>query len=222
MLATLLAVTMAQAPVVVELFSSEGCSSCPQAERALAALEVPGFEVLALERHVDYWNSIGWVDPFSTAEATQAQQRGDSLRGWGVYTPQLIVDGASAFSSGAKLPKVVAAAAKKPVLSVTATLKGRVIEATLTDPVKAARIELFLVEAKLVSHVTSGENAGETLAHAPVVRATRLAQNAKASFELDPKYKVANLAVVAAARDSEAGPITAAGRGALRGSTSSP
>lgn len=157
--------------MVAELFSSEGCSSCPQAERALAALDNSSeIEVLALERHVDYWNSMGWVDPFSTAEATPALQRGDSLRGWGVYTPQLIVDGVSAFSSGAKLPSVVGAAAKKPLLAVTVSLKGRFVEAKVTDLVKAARIELY------------------------------------------PKYEVANLAVVAVARDSEAGPITAVGR----------
>ncbi len=216
MLCALLALTVAQAPVVVELFSSEGCSSCPQAERALGALEVPGVEVIALERHVDYWNSIGWVDPFSTADATAAQQRGDELRGWGVYTPQLIVDGAAAFSSGAKLQSVVAAAAKKPVLSVTVSRKGRTVEASVVDPLSARRLELYLVESKLVSEVKRGENAGQTLAHAPVVRAAQVAKNAKVTFELDPKYKVANLAVVAVARDSEAGPITAAGKALVR------
>jgi hypothetical protein len=214
--------------VVVELYSSEGCSSCPQAERALAALQVPGVELIALERHVDYWNDLGWVDPFSSAESSRAQQRTDTLRGFGLYTPQLIVDGRVAFSSGRRLEGEVITAAERippPTFTMTLALEGRILTARV-DGVRAPRIEFFLVESNLVSQVRRGENAGATLAHAPVVRQTTVGSpcgedggicplpsstaRRLATFQLDPAWNVKHLAVVALARESEEGPVITA------------
>jgi hypothetical protein len=167
--------------VVVELFSSEGCSSCPPADAVLSRLAhdqpVPGAEVLGLELHVDYWNSLGWADPFSSP-AFSARQRAyaDAFGQRGVYTPQLVVDGAAELvgSNEAAARAAIAAAAREAKTNVQVTRSGDRVSIAVTDPnegASAADVWLAITEDSLSTAVPRGENAGATLAHGPIVRA---------------------------------------------------
>ena len=170
-------------PVVVELFTSEGCSSCPSADAALRELEaaqsVPGVEVMALGQHVDYWNRLGWKDPFSSAQFTQRQRWYAEGFKAGSYTPQAVVQGRYKFvgSQRATLARTVAQAARAPQATVALT---RAPDGTLQVQVsglpagtQAASVALALTETGLSSQVGRGENAGRLLRHAAVVRAWR-------------------------------------------------
>src|SRR5690349_8763413 len=112
-------------PVVIELFTSEGCSSCPPADAVLMQLEknqpVAGAEIIALSEHVDYWNYIGWSDPFSSEAFSARQQAYAPIFGNdGVYTPQMVVDGQAEFigSNSGKAQTAIARAAKLPKAEV--------------------------------------------------------------------------------------------------------
>src|SRR5580704_8193677 len=115
-------------PVVVELFTSEGCSSCPPADALLQQLQqqqpVAGVEIIAIEEHVDYWNHDGWIDPYSSSEWTQRQQTYAALVKKDTYTPELVVDGRSQFvgsdahQAGLEIEK--AARSEKTEVAITA------------------------------------------------------------------------------------------------------
>src|SRR6266436_6752831 len=116
-------------PVVVELFTSEGCSSCPPADNLLIRMAeqqpIENAEVIALEEHVDYWNELGWVDPFSSGEWTARQQVYAGVLGNGnAYTPQMVVDGKTEFvgSQSRKAWQAVQQAASQQKAPVTLRL----------------------------------------------------------------------------------------------------
>lgn len=169
-------------PVVVELFTSEGCSSCPSADAALRELEaaqsVPGVEVIALGQHVDYWNRLGWQDPFSSAQFTQRQQWYAQGFKEGNYTPQAVVNGRYEFVGSRKstLAQTVAQAAQAPRATVALARTATAITvkvSNLPTGTKAASVELALTETGLSSQVGRGENSGRRLRHAAVVRILR-------------------------------------------------
>jgi len=188
----------ARQPVVVELFSSEGCSSCPSADAVLARLArdqpVPGAEVIALELHVDYWNYLGWTDPFSSA-AFSARQQGyaEALGQRGVYTPQMVVDGAAELigSNEPGARAAVAAAAREPRTRVVVTRSGDKVSIAIPEPSEKGDADVWLAvtEEGLSTAVPRGENRGATLAHGPVVRAltrvTTLAAGSQAAVTKD-------------------------------------
>lgn len=170
-------------PVLVELFTSEGCSSCPSADRVLAELEaqqpVEGALIIPLSLHVDYWNRLGWKDPFSDPMYSARQLAYADASGRR-YTPQMVVDGKRRFigSSKVKARKAVAVAAREPKAAAAIHAErlpdGRVRLAVQVDPpaVPAGEVlvSLAITEDRLTTAVKRGENAGRNLEHAAVVR----------------------------------------------------
>ena len=177
-----------RAPVLVELFTSEGCSSCPPADAVLARLDekqpVEGAEVIPLAMHVDYWNQLGWADPFSSSEFSERQGEYATAFGKdGVYTPQMIVDGVKEFAGGngdaaqravgeaAREPKAEVLLARDPASndeSVRVSVRiDKFPKQTEGDPVY---VLLAVTESGLSSDVARGENSGRRLSHVGVVR----------------------------------------------------
>lgn len=167
---------------VVELFTSQGCSSCPPADRVLAELAEqaqPG--VLFLSYHVTYWDYLGWRDPFGSASFDERQRRYARVLSERVYTPQMIVNGHEVFvgSNRGKAKAAIAAALAERdpapaglALAVQPPAAGRLkVSWSLARPQKGRTIHIALLESGLASKVTRGENQGKTLAHADVVRA---------------------------------------------------
>ncbi len=165
-------------PVVVELFTSQGCSSCPPADALLADLarrKRSGVQVIPLSFHVDYWDYLGWKDPFSAAEYSARQRWYAALGGSrSVYTPQMVVDGVDAFvgskRAAAEAALSKAAGVRKQVqLEVALDAPGSVryrSRGSATDAV----LYLALVQKRADNPVRSGENARTTAHHVGVVR----------------------------------------------------
>jgi hypothetical protein len=163
--------TKPSGPVVVELFSSEGCSSCPPADEVLRTLDSEG-KAIALELHVDYWNDLGWVDPFSKPEWSARQRMyGKS------YTPQAVIDGSEELigSRESDLRDAIDRAARKPHLAVTIAKDKDAIVVKVPASSLGERATVFLAatEPGLSTVVPRGENAGRTLKHGPIVRELR-------------------------------------------------
>jgi hypothetical protein len=176
-------------PVVVELFTSEGCSDCPPADVLLAQLNktqpVTGVMIITLEQHVDYWDHQGWRDPFSSAKFTERQRLyAAAFHNASVYTPQMVVDGRAEFvgSHERKARQTIAESAKIPKTEISVSIVGdspgapeiplqihvaKLLGATGGDP---AEIFLAITESGLHSDVARGENAGRKLDHLGVVR----------------------------------------------------
>ena len=172
---TILQAQAAERPVVVELFTSEGCSSCPPADALLTELAKRP-NVLALSFHVDYWDGLGWKDPFSSPEATARQRNYAHLLGVGsVYTPQVVVDGnwEAVGSDRAAVEHTLAKAEQQPAaLPVTLLVdKGRArIMMNSAGGGASGSVVLIGFDRSRTDTVARGENAGRTLAHVDVVR----------------------------------------------------
>ncbi|HXO22276.1 MAG TPA: DUF1223 domain-containing protein [Thermoanaerobaculia bacterium] len=215
----------AAAPVVVELFTSQGCSSCPPADRLLSRLtgdaDLAG-RVIPLAFHVDYWNYIGWQDPFSSADWSKRQN--DYARAWGenrIYTPQLVVNGKTeCVGSDERLVRqriaeaLKAAPAGQVGLKVEPAAGGLRVEADARLAGGVGRdldLLVALYETGLSTPVKAGENARQTLQNDYVVRrlarvltlpaAAGSAKSGAVSLALDPTWKRGNLGVAAFLQD---------------------
>ena len=181
----------ARRPVIVELFTSEGCSSCPPADALLARLEqtqpVAGAEVIPLAMHVDYWNSLGWDDPFSSRQFSERQGEYAAAFGkGGVYTPQMVVDGVKEFNGGnsslaqeaigkaARAPKGEVLLARAPSQSEGfVRVSARIDNFPKPTGGETADVLLAVTESDLATDVARGENSGRRLAHVGVVRSLK-------------------------------------------------
>jgi hypothetical protein len=171
-------------PVLVELFTSEGCSTCPPADTLLAKLEqvqpVDGAQIIVLGEHVDYWDGQGWHDRFSSHQYTERQNEYcGRLHVDNSYTPQMIVDGTdqfvghdalhavSAIQHAAQIPKI------KLILSQP-VVDAHKVSASVSSPApmttKKADLYAALVDPKDTTEVRGGENGGHQLHHVGVVR----------------------------------------------------
>ena len=213
------AANSANAPVIVELFTSEGCSSCPPADALLKQLSenapIPGVEIIALEEHVDYWDHLGWKDPFSSSEFTSRQN--DYARRFGsdgVYTPQMVVDGQTEFvgSRSREAREVIQKAATQPKLTISlipspgnehdkARFDIKIGNFAVLSNDKEAELWIAVTEKNLNTDVKAGENSGERLQHAAVVRSLRKVDTFRGGADyqthsvvkLDPSWQQANL-----------------------------
>jgi len=160
----------ASSPVVVELFTSQGCSSCPPADALLAELAKRP-EVVALAWHVDYWNHLGWLDPFATAEWTARQRRYAHLLNDQVYTPALVVNG-SRMVVGSDRPAVQAAMDEYHPFTVEVELERAEhgLLARVGPRPDTAVVWLLVYDATRSTGVRAGENARRTLREANIVR----------------------------------------------------
>jgi len=209
---------------LVELYTSEGCDSCPPADRWLSGLGARGYvpqRVVPLSLHVDYWDYIGWKDPYARREFSSRQRKLTQLqRNAFVYTPQVMLQGrdfrgwgGSAFDEAVTRINAQPARARLTLEITTSTRQAIGIEAQaeLLDPAQRDGAALYVAayENKLASQVTAGENKGHTLAHDYVVlewlgpfdfaAGTRLTE--RRALPLLPKAVPGNSGVVAFVQD---------------------
>ncbi len=224
-------------PVLVELFTSEGCSSCPPADALLMQLDqaqpIAGAEVIALSEHVDYWNYLGWADPYSSRIFSQRQENySNAFGGDKLYTPQMVVDGQREFvgSRVGEAKEAIAKAAKTAKATVRITpmqqgaedlsIKVEVENLPNVSGNGKADVILAVTENNLSSTVSRGENSGRKLQHAAVTRWLNTIANVATSdktfsttysVKIDKNWKRDNLKVVAFVQERSSRRIIGAG-----------
>ena len=212
-------------PILVELFTSEGCSSCPPADRLLRALEAEktkGADIIVMSEHVDYWDYLGWRDPFSSAQFSKRQQEYSRVLGDnGVYTPQMVVNGRTGFvgNDGRLAFKEITKAMGRPSATIrigpiavepgdggksVATVQLAVGDLPQTSAKDELEVMVAVTETGLRSKPRTGENSGASLEHTGVVRTlvkagrvdvTGFASTARVA--LNPAWRRESLRVVA-------------------------
>jgi hypothetical protein len=207
-------------PTVVELYTSEGCSSCPPAEAQIGKLAQQD-GIMALAFHVDYWDSLGWHDRFDFPEATARQrQYARTLKLATVYTPQLVVDGRHDVVGGGD--GIGAASARTPGVPIAISVENDAVVVALGALQPAAPCDVLLVAylPEAVSKVTRGENAGRELHEFNIVRSFRTIgswQGVGESFSVPLETLPGDATAVAVlVQQRDQGPILGAASRALR------
>ncbi len=213
----------AQRAVLLELYTSEGCDSCPPADRRMSQLKSQveaGGRLVPLAFHVDYWDRLGWADRFASPRYTQRQYAMSSLAGSRlVYTPQFLKNGRDWRSGGSPLDGIGDARPGAGIVLQLGTTGGGKLavggEVTVAGATPAAEAWLALYENNLESQVRAGENSGKTLHHDYVVRRligplTPDKQGRvvlRQEFALEADWKRADLGVAAFVQDKTTGEI---------------
>jgi hypothetical protein len=167
----------AERPIVVELFTSQGCSSCPPANAYLNDLSKQRADVLALAFHVTYWDYLGWKDPFSLQTATDRQARYGQRFGDGSYTPEIVVDGSSGLVGSYRDDVNKAIAKARSVITTEADVRVVAREGKVSIDIGAgqgtAKVLLVGFDREHVTAIGRGENRGRTMAESNIVRSFR-------------------------------------------------
>jgi hypothetical protein len=166
----------ADRPVVVELFTSQGCSSCPPANAFLNELAHDRADVLPLAFHVTYWDRLGWKDPFSLEAATERQDVYGHRFGDGSYTPEIVVDGASSHVGSDRREvgsAIDRAKQQSPAASLSVTQDGGKLLIDIGAGTGNGRLLLIGFDHSHQTAIRRGENGGRTLEEANVVRSIR-------------------------------------------------
>jgi hypothetical protein len=189
----------AEGPLVLELFTSQGCSSCPPADRLLSRLaragKVGDRVVAPLSFHVDYWNDLGWSDPYSLPAWSERQRDyARVLADDRVYTPELVIGGASGMvgSNASAVSAAIQRAPRLALLPATAAWTRDAVTITATAPADA-EVWVAVWEDGTTTRVTRGENSGEELGSDRVVRrlerVAAAGQRASLAIKLDPRWR---------------------------------
>jgi len=230
-------------PVLVELFTSEGCPHCPEADAMLEKMyteqSVDGAQIIALEEHVDYWNRPAWVDHFSSPAYTARQQGyADAMDLDSLYTPEMVVDGLVEFvgNNAGRARSTIFALGRAPLPAISirpAPATGKKapsaalvqIEAAGVTRQSAADVFLVVAEDKLISRVGGGSNSGESWPHSSVARLFQSAGKLPAghgdlsmTVELAPPqsgWRVENLRLIAFVQEEETQRVVALGTAPL-------
>jgi hypothetical protein len=217
-------------PVLVELFTSEGCSDCPPADALLERLDesqpVAGAHLVVLSEHVDYWNRIGWKDPYSSHAYSERQGAYAARFGLSsVYTPQMVVDGKFECVGSDESRAIAAAGTAVRAQKVSIKLSGAHMESdgVLTVHLDAGRLPspaarltnvlLAVADERDETHVTGGENGGRTLRHIAVLRSLKevgsldQSKGLSKDIEIEVPRRNGSIRLIAFAQDENAGTI---------------
>lgn len=231
----------ARSPVLVELFTSEGCSDCPPADALLERLDrsepIGGAELIVMSEHVDYWNNMGWKDPYSSIEYTERQ---NTYAGFfkleSVYTPQMVVDGRFQIvgSDGRQALDAIQAAGKADKTPVMLTSAHRESDQVIVVQITTGRLPssgaapianiwLAVADDQEQSHVVGGENGGKTLKHVAVVRTLMKIGTVDRVHEFSQQVRINNtrasggIRLICFVQETQRGTILGAGRVRLAG-----
>jgi len=211
---------------VVELFTSEGCSSCPPADAVIAKLEKENTDkpIYILAFHVDYWNRLGWKDVFSSAEYSQRQQQYSKWLGSDVYTPQAVVNGRTELigSEEGKLRTIIKTDLEKAPGTALALSNIKVngnkadVQYHITGSASGNVLLLAVIEKNAQSKVERGENSGRTLSHVQIVRgltsATVKKDDSNVSVDLPKGFDSKAYEIIAFLQNPANGEITGAAK----------